>query len=50
MHIIFETDQPGSILGEVAAFKTFTADIEARTDEPPAVTELTLVDSYGMGA
>ena len=49
MHIVFETDQPGRILGEVAAFKAFTADIEARCDEPPAVTELTLVGSYGFG-
>ena len=49
MHIVFETDQPGSILGEVAAFKAFTADIEARTEESPAVTELTLIGSYGMG-
>lgn len=49
MHVVFETDQPGSILGEIAAFKAFTADIEARTEEPPAVTELTLIGSYGMG-
>jgi hypothetical protein len=48
MHVVFETDQPGRILGEVAAFKAFTADIESRCDEPPVVTEVTLVGSYGM--
>jgi hypothetical protein len=50
MHIVFETDQPGRILGEVAAFKAFTAEIEARTEEPPVVTELILVGSYGVGS
>lgn len=50
MHIVFETDQPGRILGEVAAFKTFQAEIESRSEEPPVVTELTLVGSYGMGS
>jgi hypothetical protein len=49
MHVVFETDQPGRILGEVAAFKAFTADIESRCDEPPVATEVTLVGSYGMG-
>lgn len=48
MHVVFETDQPGRILGEVAAFKAFSAEIEARCDEPPAVTEITLVGSYGL--
>jgi len=46
LHLVVETDQPGRILGELAAFKAFTADIESRCDEPPAVTELTLVGSY----
>jgi hypothetical protein len=50
MHVVFETDQPGRILNEVDAFKAFTANIEERCDEPPAVTELTLVGSYGMGS
>jgi hypothetical protein len=50
MHVVFETDQPGRILGEVAAFQAFTADIEARSDEPPVVTEITLVGSYGVGS
>jgi hypothetical protein len=48
MHVVFETDQPGRILNEVAAFKAFVADIESRCDEPPVVTELTLVGSYGV--
>ena len=50
MHIVFETDQPGSILGEVAAFKAFTAEIESRCEEPPVATELTVVGSYGVGS
>jgi hypothetical protein len=49
MHVVFETDQPGRILGQVAAFKAFSADIESRCDEPPAVTELTLIGSFGFG-
>ena len=48
MHVVFETDQAGRILNEVAAFKAFVADIESRCDEPPVVTELTLVGSYGV--
>jgi len=50
MHIVFETDQPGRILGEVAAFKAFVTDIDDRCDEPPVPTELTLVGSYGVGS
>jgi hypothetical protein len=50
MHIVFETDQPGRILGQVAAFKAFTAEIESRCDEPPVATELTLVGSYRVGS
>ena len=49
MHVAFETDQAGRILGEVAAFKAFTADIEGRCEEPPVATELTLIGSYGFG-
>ena len=50
MHIVFETDQPGRILGEVAAFKTFVAEIESRCEEPPVATELSVVGSYGFGS
>ena len=50
MHVVFETDQPGRILNEVAAFKAFAADIESRCEEPPVATELTVVGSYGMGS
>jgi hypothetical protein len=49
LHIVFETDQPGRILGEVATFKAFQADIASRCEEPPVATELTIVGSYGMG-
>ena len=48
MHVVVETDQPGRILNEVAAFKAFVTDIESRCDEPPVVTELTLIGSYNV--
>jgi hypothetical protein len=48
MHLVVETDQPGSILGQVPAFQAFTADIEGRCDEPPVATEITLVGSFGI--
>ena len=50
MHVVFETEQPGRILGEVAAFRAFTGDIEGRCEEPPVATEITLVGSYGFGS
>jgi hypothetical protein len=50
MHVVFETDQPGRILNEVAAFKAFVAEIESRCEEPPVVTELTLVGSYDVAS
>jgi hypothetical protein len=48
MHVVFETDQPGRILGELAAFKAFSADIEGRCDEPPVATEITLIGAYAI--
>jgi hypothetical protein len=48
MHLVFESDEPGRILNEVAAFKAFVADIGSRCDEPPVATELTVVGSYNM--
>jgi quinol monooxygenase YgiN len=48
MHVVFETDQAGRILNELEAFKAFVAEIESRCEEPPVVTELTLVGSYGV--
>lgn len=50
MHVVFETVQAGRILGATAAFPAFAAEIEGRCDEPPVVTELTLVGSYGFGS
>jgi hypothetical protein len=50
MHIVIETDQPGRILGEIAAFKAFSADIESRCDEPPEATEITLIGSYAVAS
>jgi len=49
MHVVLETHEPGRILGQVAAFKAFQADIESRCDEPPVATELTIVGSYRVG-
>jgi hypothetical protein len=50
MHVVFETDQPGRILNEVAAFKAFSAEIAGRCEEPPVATELTAIGSYGIGS
>jgi hypothetical protein len=50
MHLVVETDQPGRILGEIAAFQAFQADILDRCEEPPVVTEVTLVGSYGLSS
>ena len=48
MHIVIDTDQPRRILGEIAAFKAFSADIESRCAEPPVATEITLIGSYAV--
>jgi hypothetical protein len=48
MHVVIETDQPGRILGQVAAFKAFAAEVESRCEEPPVATEVTLVGSYNV--
>ena len=48
MHVVIDSDQPGGILGELAAFKAFVGNIEERCDEPPVTTELTLVGSYAV--
>jgi hypothetical protein len=48
MHIVIESDQPGRVLNEVAAFKAFAADVEGRSEEPPVATELTVVGSYNV--
>jgi hypothetical protein len=49
MHVVIETDQPGRILNELAAFRAFSADIADRCEEPPLATEITLVGSYAVG-
>ena len=48
MHIVVDSDQPGAILNQLDAFKTFTADIASRCDESPVATEITLVGSYEL--
>jgi hypothetical protein len=50
MHVVIDSDQPGRVLGELAAFKAFVGDIESRCDEPPVATELSLVGSYAIGS
>jgi hypothetical protein len=50
MHVVFESDQPGRVLNELAAFKAFVTDIESRCDEPPVASEITLVGSYAIGS
>ena len=50
MHIVLETEEPGRILNEVAAFRAFADDVAGRCDEPPVVTELTLIGRYGVGS
>ena len=50
MHLVVETDQPSRILGQIEAFQAFTADIDSRCDEPPVVTEITLVGSYAVAS
>jgi hypothetical protein len=50
MHIVIDSDQPGRILGELAAFKAFVGDIESRCDEPPVATELSKVGSFAVGS
>src|SRR5215208_4433177 len=49
MHIVIESAQPGSILGKLEAFQAFSGDIASRCDEPPVVTEITLVGAYAVG-
>jgi hypothetical protein len=50
MHVVIETDQPGRILNELAAFRAFSAEIESRCEEPPVATEITLVGAYAIGS
>jgi hypothetical protein len=49
MHLVIDSDQPGRILGEMAAFKAFVGEIESRCEEPPVATEVTLVGAYAVG-
>jgi quinol monooxygenase YgiN len=49
MHLVVETDEPGRILNEVSAFQAFVAAIGERCDEPPVVSDVKLVGSYGLG-
>lgn len=47
VHMVsLETPDGSNPLGELQAFKDFTAKIKERCDEPPAAAELTEVGSY----
>ncbi len=47
VHIVsLETSDGSNPLGELSAFKAFTADIKDRCDEPPVASELNEVGSY----
>lgn len=47
VHIVsLEAADGGNPLGELAAFKAFTAQIKDRCEEPPVPMELTEVGSY----
>jgi hypothetical protein len=45
MHLA-ATDAQRNPLGDVEAFRRFTASIEERCDEPPVVTEIEEIGSY----
>jgi hypothetical protein len=49
MHVVFESEGAGRVLGALSAFQEFSRDIESRCEEPPVATELTLVGSYAFG-
>jgi hypothetical protein len=49
VHIAYhETADGSNPLGELPAFKAFTAEIKDRCEDPPVVAELTEVGSYGF--
>jgi hypothetical protein len=49
MHIVSHEAADGSNpLGELSAFKAFTAEIQDRCDEPPVSVELQEVGSYNV--
>jgi hypothetical protein len=50
LHLVVESDDPGRILGAIDAFGAFQAGIEARCDEPPVATPITLVGSYRVAS
>jgi hypothetical protein len=47
IHVATHVREP-SRLTSLPAFQAFQADIKARCAEPPVVTELTALDSYGF--
>jgi hypothetical protein len=49
VHIATLDTEDHNPLTNLPAFKAFQADLKDRCVEPPAFTELSLVDSYGLG-
>ena len=50
VHLYMEEDGTELPLGELAAFKRFSADIRERCDDPPEATELSEVESFRLPA
>jgi hypothetical protein len=49
MHIASVEDRNTNPLTSLPAFKTFQAALGERCDEPPVITELSVVGAYGVG-
>jgi len=48
VHIATHDAPDANVLTELPAFKAFQSQLEERCVEPPVVTELSPVDSYGL--
>jgi hypothetical protein len=46
VHVV-ETDEPGRF-SQLKAFRTYRATLDERCDEPPVVTELDEIGSFGL--
>jgi hypothetical protein len=49
IHVATHQASDNSQLTTLPAFRAFQAELKGRCVEPPLVTELSLVDSYGLG-
>ena len=50
MHVATVEHRSANPLTSLPAFKAFQAELGARCDGPPTITELSVVGSYGVGA